>query len=146
MQTRTKTLTPAQMDEAMDRHFGFEAADDIDGVLSTLTPDAEHDIVGSPGGPTRGREPARAFYEQMYRDLANGRITTKRRLYGDGFLVDESFWEGTAQGTPFGLEGRGRPIAFRLLHVMEFSDDGLIARENCWIDLSAVLQQLPQDG
>jgi predicted ester cyclase len=138
------TQTPEEMDELMDRHFGFEAADDIEGVLATLAPDAEHDIVGWPAGPSHGREGARAFYEQMFEDLSGGKVTTKRRLHGEGFLVDESFWEGVASGSPFGLEGRGRPLAFRILHVLEFSDDGKIQRENCWVDLGAIIRQLPQ--
>ena len=48
-------------------------------------------------------------------------------------------------GRPFGLEGRNRPLEFRLLHVVEFAADGDIKRENVWIDLAAVIRQLPQD-
>ena len=47
----TMTLTPRDMDRAIDEHFGFEARDDIDGVLSTLADDVEHDVVGWPTGP-----------------------------------------------------------------------------------------------
>ena len=68
-----------------------------------------------------------------------------RRLYGDGFMVDDSIWRGNAPGKPFGLEGRNRPLEFRLLHVVEFAGNGDISRENVWIDMAAVLQQLPQD-
>ena len=138
-------LTPQQMDQMMDTHFGFEARDDIEGVLATLAPDAEHDIVGWPTGPTHGRENARGFYETLFGDLADGRVTCIKRLYGDHFLVDESLWQGTAPGRPFGIEGKGRPLSFRLLHVIEFSDDCQIQRENVWIDLAALIQQLPQD-
>jgi len=67
-----------------------------------------------------------------------------RRLYGDGFLIDESLWQGHAPGRPFGLEGRGRPLDFRLLHVVEFTETGQIQKEQVWIDLAAILQQLPQ--
>jgi len=137
-------LTRAQMDAMIDQHFGFEQADDVDGVLATLTPDCDHDIVGSPGGPTVGPEGARPFYEGLFADLAEGRIETIRRLYGEDFLVDESRWRGTAPGRPFGLEGRGRPLEFRLLHVIEYADDGRMKRENVWIDLAAIQQQLPQ--
>ena len=137
-------LTRAQMDAMIDQHFGFEQADDVEGVLATLTPDCDHDIVGSPGGPTVGPEGARPFYEGLFADLAEGRIETIRRLYGEDFLVDESRWRGTAPGRPFGLEGRGRPLEFRLLHVIEYADDGRMKRENVWIDLAAIQQQLPQ--
>jgi hypothetical protein len=138
-------LTRADMDRKIDEHFAYEARDDVEGVLATLALDAEHDIVGSPTGPTQGRESARGFYEGLFADLADGKVTTNRRLYGDGFLVDESLWRGRAPGRPFGLEGRNRPLAFRLLHVIEFAESGDIARENVWLDLAAILQQLPQD-
>jgi predicted ester cyclase len=132
------------MDHRLDEHFGYEASDNVEGVLATLTADAEHDIVGSPTGPTHGREAARGFYVQLFQDLADGRVESLRRLYGDNFMVDESLWRGVAPGRPFGIEGRGRPLAFRLLHVLEFTDAGQIRRENVWVDMAAILQQLPQ--
>lgn len=138
-------MTPDEMDRRMDEHFGFEARDDVEGVLATLAPDAEHDIVGWPGGPTHGRDAARPFYEALFADLADGKVACVKRLYGDRFLVDESVWSGRAPGRPFGLEGRDRPLEFRLLHVVEFADAGAIARESVWIDLAAVQRQLPQD-
>ena len=139
------TLTPTQMDRKINEHFGFEAADNVEGVLATLAPDAVHDIVGWPAGPTHGRDNARPFYETMFADLADGKVTPLKRLYGENFLIDESLWEGTAPGRPFGLEGRGRPLRFRLLHVIEFSPAGQIQRENVWVDLAAMIQQLPQN-
>lgn len=138
-------LTRAQMDAKMDEHFGFEMRDDVPGVLATLADDAEHDIVGWPTGPTRGREAARGFYEALFADLAEGQVRCLRRLYGEDFLIDDSVWRGKAVGRPFGLEGRGRDLEFRLLHVVEFSESGEMKRENVWIDLASILQQLPQD-
>lgn len=137
------SLTPHEMDRVMDEHFGFEARDHVEGVLSTLSDDVVHDIVGWPSGPTLGRNQARPFYETLFADLADGRIETIRRLHGPDFLVDESFWRGTASGRPFGIEGHGRPLAFRLLHVIEFASDGAIRRENVWVDLASIQQQLP---
>jgi hypothetical protein len=137
-------LTRAEMDRRIDEHFGFEAKDNVAGVLATLAPDAEHDIVGWPTGPTHGREAARPFYEALFADLADGKVTCLKRLYGDDFLVDESLWRGRAPGRPFGLEGRDRTVEFRLLHVIEFAGNGAIARENVWVDLAAIIQQLPQ--
>ncbi|WP_319455094.1 MULTISPECIES: ester cyclase [unclassified Mycobacterium] len=138
-------LSRAEMDKKIDEHFAFEVRDDVEGVLATLASDAEHDIVGSPLGPTRGREGARDFYEGLFADLSDSEFETIRRLYGADFLVDESLWRGRAPGTPFGLAGKNRPLEFRLLHVVQFADDGEIQRENVWIDLAAIIQQLPQD-
>ncbi|MBO9646919.1 MAG: nuclear transport factor 2 family protein [Variovorax sp.] len=137
-------LTRAQMDSKMDEHFGFEARDDVEGVLATLSPDVEHDIVGAPTGPTHGHAGARPFYEALFNDLSDSRVESTRRLYGDNFMVDESMWRGRAPGRPFGLEGRDRPLEFRLLHVVEFTDGGDIRRENVWLDLAAIIRQLPQ--
>lgn len=139
------SLTPAEMDQRMDEHFGFEATDDVEGVVATLAPDADHDIVGWPTGPTKGRENARPFYETLFADMEDSKVTCKKRLYGDNFLVDESFMEATAVGRPYGLAGRGRPVKFRILHVVEYNDAGLMQRENVWVDMAAILQQLPQD-
>lgn len=138
-------LTHENMDRAIDEHFGYEARDDVEGVLATLAPDARHDIVGWPTGPTNGRGNARPFYETLFADLADGHVTSLRRLYGDRFLVDESMWKGTAPGKPFGLEGKGRPLSFRLLHVMEFTGEGQIQAEQVWVDLASIIQQLPQE-
>lgn len=138
-------LTPAQMDKKLDEHFNFEATDNIAGVLATLTPDAVHDIVGWPAGPSHGRESARAFYNQLFADLSESSVKTVKRLYGNNFLIDESMWQGRAPGRPFGLEGRNRPLKFRLLHVLEFTDAGEIQREQVWLDMAAIIQQLPQD-
>ncbi len=137
-------LTPAQMDRKIDEHFGYEATDDVDGVVATLAPDATHDIVGWPNGPSHGRDAARAFYEATFADLAESHVTPIRRLYGDAFMVDESLWQGRAVGRPFGLEGRGRPLKFRLLHVIDFAPDGQIQKEQVWFDFAAIVQQLPQ--
>jgi len=137
------SLDPREMDRLMDAHFGFEQHDDIEGVLATLTPDVEHDVVGWPAGPALGRGATRPFYETLFADLSDGRIECRRRLYGADFLVDESLWHGRAPGRPFGFEGHGRPLSFRLLHVLEFAPDGAIRRENVWVDLAAVMAQLP---
>ena len=136
-------LTREQMDRFLDEHFGYEAADDIEGVVATLAPGATHDIVGWPTGPTHGRENARPFYQALFADMAESNVTCTKRLYGENFLVDESIVESKAVGRPFGLEGKGRPCRFRMLHVIEFAMDGKIQRENVWIDFAALMQQLP---
>ena len=135
-------LTRAQMDAKLDEHFGFEAADNVEGVLATLADEVEHDIVGWPTGPVRGREAVRPFYETLFSDLADGEVRSTRRLYGENFMVDDSIWKGRASGRPFGIEGGDRPLEFRLLHLLEFAETGDIKRENVWIDLAAIQQQL----
>jgi len=129
-------------DRMIERHFRFEAEDDVDGVLGTMTEDVEHEIVGTPSGPLRGQAAARGFYERLFADLKGEKVTPLRRYYGTDFVIDESLWEGAATGTPFGLHGGGRPLSFRLLHIFEMAPDGRIRRENVWLDYAAIASQL----
>lgn len=131
-----------QLDRMIDRHFRFEAEDDVDGVLSTMVDDVEHDVVGSPSGPRHGQQAARGFYDALFADLSGEKVTTLRRYHGPDFVVDESLWEGTAPGTPFGIPGGGKRLSFRLLHIFDMSPDGKIKRENVWLDFASIMQQL----
>jgi len=95
------------MDRMLDDHFRHEATGDIDAVLSTLSADATHDIVGWPTGPTKGRENARPFYQALFNDLEESSAICVKRVYGDNFVVDESVVQFKAVGRPFGFEDRG---------------------------------------
>ena len=48
---------------------------------------------------------------------------------------------GTVIGSLPGLPGSRRRISFRILHVFEFRN-GLISRENVWLDSAAIAAQL----
>jgi predicted ester cyclase len=41
----------------------------------------------------------------------------------------------------YGLAGNDRRITFRVLHIFQFRD-GLISRENVWLDSAAIVHQL----
>jgi predicted ester cyclase len=130
------------MDRVIDDHFRVEGRDDVQGVLDTLSDDVDHDVVGSPTGPLRGKVQARTFYEKIFADLAQQSVSSTHRYYGDDFVVDESLWRGTAVGHPLGFAGRNRPVAFRILHIFEFDKAGAIRRENVWMDTGAIAAQL----
>jgi predicted ester cyclase len=55
--------------------------------------------------------------------------------------VVEHSTTGTVPGEFLGVPGHGSRITFRLLHVSEFRD-GLISRENVWLDGGTVIAQL----
>ena len=135
-------MTREEMDRIIGQHFAFEAADDVDGVLGSLAEGAEHEIVPSSFGVLNDRAAIRGMYETLFRDLRGEGVTPVRRLYGDGFVVDETVWHGhIADGRPFLCPGRSGRASFRLLHIFEFRD-GRIARENVWCDLAAIQRQL----
>jgi ketosteroid isomerase-like protein len=140
-QTSTQRMTRARMDALVDGHFGAEESGDLDAIVGGFTADAEHDVVGRPGDPLHGGDEIGGFYRALLAELRIDRFEPVRRWYGDDHVVDESILHATANGQPFGFEGRGRPVRSRFLHIFDFTD-GLISRESAWIDLAAIQQQL----
>lgn len=136
------TLSRSDIDRLIDTHFMYEATDDVEGVLSSLAPGAEHHVVPSPFGVVNDRAKVREFYETLFADLRGEGVTPVRRLYGEGFVLDEAIWKGRIDdGRLFGCAGKSGPVSFRLLHVFEFDGDK-IKRENVWCDLAAIQEQL----
>lgn len=136
------SLSRQQIDALIDEHFGFEATDNVEGVVASLADDAEHHVVPSPVGVLRERSKIRDYYRMLFEDIKGDHVTPVRRLYGDGFVVDEAIWHGRiADGRPFLCPGRSGEASFRILHVFEFRA-GRISRENVWCDLAAIQQQL----
>ena len=137
-----KAMSRESLDQIVSDHFRYEATDDIDGVLRTFTEDAEHEVVGGPDGPLRGRAALRRFYERLFPDLEGERVEPVMRLYGDDFLVDETIWMGrVVDGRTFKLDGKSGAVRLRLLHVFKLRD-GLIAKESLWFDRDALAAQL----
>ncbi len=136
------TVNREMMDNLVSDHFMYEAADDVEGVLGTLTEDAEHELIGGPDGPLRGKAAIRGFYERLFPCLKDGSVEPVMRLYGEDFLVDESIWTGyLVDGRPFKLDGKAGKVRIRLLHVFKLRE-GLIAKENVWFDFDHLKRQL----
>ena len=55
-------------------------------------------------------------------------------------MILEQLMTGTVIGSLPGLPGNGRRISFRI-HVFEFGN-GLISRENVWLNSAAIVDQL----
>lgn len=135
------TMTRGQMDALVEGHYRAEERGDLEAIVEGFTPGAEHDVVGRPGEPLHGGDQIKEFYRALLRDLRIDRFEPVRRWYGDDHVVDESVLHATAVGRPFGLDGRGRPVRARFLHIFDFSG-GQINRESAWIDIGALQQQL----
>jgi pimeloyl-ACP methyl ester carboxylesterase len=134
-------INPDRMDELVDEHFRAEAAGDLRAIADGFTADAEHDVAGRPGPPLRAGEQIRSFYGALLADLEIERFERVRRWYGETHLADESILHAIARGRPFGLEGRGRDVHIRILHVFDFAEDR-IHRESAWLDIPALQRQL----
>jgi hypothetical protein len=134
-------MNTEDMDRVVNEHFGYEAADDIEGVLATFAEDIDHQAIGSPLGPLSGKSAVRPFYESLFKDVEGEGVEPVRRWYGENFLVDETLWTGYLRDARyFGLPGRSGRVTFLLLHVFEFRD-GLIVREHVWSDVPAIAAQ-----
>jgi hypothetical protein len=131
------------MDTLIDGHFRAEEAGDIDAIVEGFIPGAQHDVAGRPGGPLYGGEEIAAYYRGLLADLRITRFETVRRRYGTFHAVDESILHASAEGSVFGMDGGGREVSVRLLHVFDFSG-GLISRESAWLDVASLQRQLAE--
>jgi hypothetical protein len=134
-------LTREEMDALVDGHYRAEEHGDLAAIVAGFGHGAEHDVVGRPGGPLHGGEQIGEFYRALLGELRIDRFEPVRRRYGTDHVVDESLLHATATGHPFGLDGRGRTVRTRFLHIFDF-EGGLISRESAWIDLAAIQEQL----
>jgi hypothetical protein len=58
-------MDSSQMQGLVDSHMTAENCGDIDGAVTVYTDDVEHDVVGFPSGPSRGKDAARDFYAYL---------------------------------------------------------------------------------
>ncbi len=129
------------MDALVDGHYRAEETGDIGAIVDGFVSDAEHDVAGRPGGEVHGTGEIADYYRVLLGALRIDRFEPVRRWHGDDHVVDESILHGTAVGRVFGLDGRGRAVHVRLLHVFDF-DAGLIRRESAWLDVASLQRQL----
>jgi hypothetical protein len=143
---KEECMNRQQMDELINRHFGFEAADDVDGVVASLADEVRHEVVPSPVGQQTDKAGIRAFYKMLFADLKGEGVRPLRRLYGEDFVVDEALWSGhVVNGRPFLMDGRSGKVSFRLLHVFQIRNDK-ITDEQVWCDLAALQRQLGKEA
>lgn len=109
------------------------------------TDDVEHDVVGAPSGPVRGKVAAQGFYDYLIQNARTEEMRPTRGYYGDDFCVIEHEATATVSGEFLGMPGRGKRITFWLLHLWEFRD-GRMSRENVWLDGGSAIAQLTSDG
>jgi steroid delta-isomerase-like uncharacterized protein len=130
-----------QMVALVERHLKAEGAGDVEGAVAVYTDDVEHDVVGWPTGPLHGKEAAREFYRHLTANFRTEEERPSHRYFADDAMILDQMMTGTVTGSMLGMPGHGRRVSFRILHVFEFSD-GLISRENVWLDGAAIQQQL----
>ena len=132
-------MTREDMDKVIMDHLDFEAKDDVEGVLSTLTDDVVHDVIGLPWGTLQGLEGARKNYEFFFPNMTLTGVRDVSRLYGDDHCVFDIECDAVISGAVANRPEKQGTATFRVLHVFEFRD-GKICRENVWADFVTMAQ------
>ena len=130
-----------EMRTLIERHLKAEGAGDVEGAVAVYTEDVVHDAVGFPGSPRVGKDAAREFYGFLTANFRTEHEEPTHEYWTEDALVLEQLMTGIVIGEMLGLPGNGRQITFRILHVFEFRN-GLISRENVWLDSAAIVAQL----
>ena len=130
-----------RMKELYERHIAAEKAGDVAAAVSVYTEDVVHDVVGMPGGANHGLDGATHFYEHLTQDLDTEEMLVVREQFGEDFCVVEHDATCVVRGSFAGVPGNNRRVSFRMLHVWDFRD-GLISREQVWLDGGAIIAQL----
>jgi steroid delta-isomerase-like uncharacterized protein len=130
-----------EMIALVERHLKAEGAGDVEGAVAVYTDDIVHDEVGFPGTPRTGLDAAREFYQFLTANFrTEGEVPLNRFFDGDTMILEQNM-TGSVIGEMLGIPGNGRRVTFRILHVFGFRD-GLISREQVWIDSGAIVAQL----
>ena len=130
-----------EMRELVERHLKAEGAGDVEGAVAVYTDDVTHDAVGFPGSPRQGKDAARDFYRFLTANFRTEEEQPIHQFVMDDALVLEQEMSGTVIGEMLGIPGNGRRVTFRILHVFGFRE-GLISREQVWIETAAIVAQL----
>lgn len=140
-EARSGSATPDQMRALIAQHMAAEAAGDVAGACAVYTDDVQHDVVGAPSGVGHGKEAASAFYEMLTSNTQAVSAEVTREYFGPDSCTVEHLVTVEVPGQLLGIPGNGKQATFRMLHVFEFRN-GLISRENVWLDGASIAAQL----
>ena len=130
-----------EMIALVERHLKAEGAGDVEAAVAVYTDDVVHDEVGFPDTPRTGKDAAREFYRFLTANFRTEEEEPLNRFFDGDTMILEQNMTGTVIGEMLGIPGNGRRVTFRILHVFGFRD-GLISREQVWIDSGAIVAQL----
>ena len=134
-------MEQAEMIALVEQHLKAEGAGDVEGAVAVYTDDIVHDAVGFPGSPRQGKDSAREFYGFLTANFRTEAETPLRRFFDGDSMILEQTMTGAVIGEMLGIPGNGRHVSFGILHVFDFRD-GLISREQVWLDSGAIVAQL----
>jgi steroid delta-isomerase-like uncharacterized protein len=134
-------LTRADLQSIIVRYFDLWQRRDVAGLLAFHTPDG---IVESPMyGTRRGRAEIEEAYRAFFKSFPDATQSKEELVVVDPPHVGLFTTVGATHTDDFfGLPGTNRHFDMRVARWMEFTDEGLIARERRVYDFTGVLLQL----
>jgi hypothetical protein len=120
------------------RHSIAEDARDIDGLLQTLAPACEYEIV-----PTRqkwqGRDGVRVFYSELFAAFPDNRFALSEIVVGPQGVFEAARLTGTNLGPWAGAPASSLPVDLEVLILFPWDPETrLFLGERIWFDRASV--------
>lgn len=126
---------------AVEDHIRFEAAHDLDPLLSTFGDDPEwHNIPSS--DVLHGHEAIRGFYGDLFSGFPDFWLDIRSRRAADDAIVVEGLFGGTQEGAWMGIPPTGKKVSIPFCAVFTFTADDRIHSEIAYYDRLTLLEQL----
>ena len=115
------------------RHSLAEHAQDIDGLLATLTPDAAYEIVPA-GQRWDGHAGVRAFYTELFAAFPDNRFALTEIVVGPQGVFEAARLTGTNLGPWAGVAPSGLPVDLEVLILFPWDPAArLFTGERIWL-------------
>ena len=116
------------------RHSIAEDARDIDGLVTTLTPNCAYELIPT-GQRWDGHDGARAFYMELFAAFPDNRFELTDIVVGPQGVFEAARLTGTNLGPWAGVSASGLPIALEVLILFPWDPvTRLFLGERIWFD------------
>jgi len=119
-------------------------AHDAKKVASLYADDAVVTMAGMP--EQHGRADVEKESQQLFDGYKDSKFWASRVFVKKDMVVLEWGWSGTNNGEMMGMKATNKQAGTAGLSVMWFNDDGLIKKENVYMDMATVMAQLTGKG
>jgi predicted ester cyclase len=131
-------MTHRRIRRLWQRHSIAEDRRDIEGLISTLTPDCVYEIVGS-GLRWEGHAGARAFYTELFTAFPDNSFALTDIVIGPQGAFEAVGLEATHEGPFAGLAPTGTRVRLELAILFPWNPvSSLFAGEQIFIDRTAL--------
>jgi steroid delta-isomerase-like uncharacterized protein len=126
---------------AVEDHIRFEAARDLDALLSTFG--AEPEWHNKPSNDVlHGTEAIRSFYGDLFAGFPDFWLDIRSRHTSADAIVVEGILGGTHDGAWMGIAATGKKASIPFCAVFTFTADDRIHSETAYYDRLTLLEQL----